>query len=89
MKNTIELLEAIGSNASLRHFSGEDLARTLEGMHATDGLRQAAELGDSSPLRAELGPRTMEVNHTPNQSPAPCDEEGDADELPGAEEEER
>lgn len=68
MSNTIELLETIGSDASLRHASGDELARTLAGMHATEGLQQAAAAGDSSLLEKELGHRNMTVTKTPTQT---------------------
>lgn len=86
MSNTIELLEAIGGDASLRRASGQDLARTLAGMHATEGLQQAAATGDSSLLEKELGHRNMSVVKSPTQSgyedgDSPDDDE--APELPG------
>ncbi|HET8554209.1 MAG TPA: hypothetical protein VFL78_05220 [Rhodanobacteraceae bacterium] len=86
MSNTIELLETIGSDASLRHASGDDLARTLAGMQATEGLQQAAAIGDSSLLEKELGRRNMSVVKSPTQSGYEDDndlDDGEAPELPG------
>lgn len=68
MSNTIELLETIGSDASLRHASGDELARTLAGMHASEGLQRAATSGDSTLLEKELGHRNMTVTKSPTQS---------------------
>lgn len=55
MTDTIELLESIGRDASLRHASGENLSRALTGMQASEGLKQAAISGDSNHLKQELG----------------------------------
>lgn len=68
MSNTVELLETIGSDASLRHASAPDLARTLAGMQATRGLRQAVASGDITPLEEELGDRGMQTLDSPVQS---------------------
>lgn len=58
MSNTIELLETIGSDASLRYTSSENLTRVLIAQQASEGLKQAVCLGDKSHLVQELGPRT-------------------------------
>ncbi len=63
MSDTIDLLEAIGKNASLRHASGQELADTLEQADASEALKAAAIAGDSSLLCAELGNKPMIVNH--------------------------
>jgi hypothetical protein len=63
MSDTIDLLEAIGKNASLRHASGQELADTLEQADASEALKAAAMSGDSSLLCAELGNKPMIVNH--------------------------
>jgi len=59
MSDTIELLEAIGSNASLRHASPEALAGVLRQSQASDGLTAAVASGDSSHLADELGHKPM------------------------------
>lgn len=76
MTSTIELLEAIGKDASLRHASGEDLAQALGGMDASTGLKMAATSGDSRHLAQELGSKDNEVNHNPHNGG--CDGDGDA-----------
>lgn len=65
MSNTIELLESIGRDASLRHASGENLVQALNGMGANAGLKMAAASGDRSHLAHELGNKSNVVNHNP------------------------
>lgn len=55
MTDTIELLEAIGSDASLRHARAAELKGVLEQVQADAELVQAVELGDGAPLRVKLG----------------------------------
>lgn len=62
MTDTIELLDTIGSDASLRHASAEQLSHVLEQANASEALSSAAASGDSSLLFAELGQK-------PNQAP--------------------
>lgn len=59
MLDTIELLEAIGENANLRHASGETLAETLS--DASEPLKQAIRQGDRSALAGEFGSHVMQV----------------------------
>lgn len=59
MSDTIELLEAIGRDASLRRASPEEVDARLARAHASEGLRVAAASGDTSRLFAELGQRPM------------------------------
>jgi hypothetical protein len=59
MLDTIEMLEAIGSNASLRHASARELNAVLEQAHASPVLISAIASGDSSELFAELGYKLM------------------------------
>jgi len=63
MSNTIDLLEAIGKNAALRHASAETLADALAGEGASESLLAAVRQGDSSLLSAELGHHPLRVNH--------------------------
>jgi hypothetical protein len=63
MSDTIDLLEAIGKNASLRHASGPELADALAQAEASEALKAAAMAGDSSLLSVELGEKPMIVNH--------------------------
>ncbi|HWU77649.1 MAG TPA: hypothetical protein VN043_14185 [Rhodanobacter sp.] len=67
MSNTIELLEAIGRDASLRHATGKDLSQALHGMQASEALKQAAISGDDAHLVKELGQRDIKnPNHVNN-----------------------
>jgi hypothetical protein len=59
MLDTIELLEAIGQDASLRHASAEELTNMLEQAQASVTLKAAAASGDSSRLSEELGHKAM------------------------------
>lgn len=61
MLDTIEMLEAIGSDASLRHASAYDLTVALENAHASKALTAAVASGESSELFAELGFKIMQV----------------------------
>lgn len=63
MRDTVELLEAIGRDASLRRASPEELARALEADGASPGLLDMATHGDSAALTAELGLKHMHVEH--------------------------
>ncbi|WP_130617213.1 hypothetical protein [Dyella amyloliquefaciens] len=63
MSNTIDLLEAIGKNAALRHASGEELADALAKEGASEALLAAVKNGDSAALSAELGHHPLRVNH--------------------------
>ena len=76
MSNSIELLERIGQDASLRHASQENLARTLNSLNASEGLRVAASSGDKSRLEEELGHNhePVRVNHNDGGCD-PCEED--------------
>lgn len=63
MSDTIELLEAIGKNAALRHAPAEELADVLAEANASEALMAAVKQGDSSLLSAELGHHPLRVNH--------------------------
>jgi hypothetical protein len=80
MADTIELLEAIGQNASLRYASVDDLARMLERENASEGLTAAVALGDRSQLFAELGPKPMNAPQSV-QAPARPDDEPEEDDI--------
>ena len=77
MSNTIELLEAIGKDASLRHASREGQAQALSGRQASEWLLRAARSGDSGQLTPELGHRDTKANNHVNQ--APCHRDDDVD----------
>jgi hypothetical protein len=63
MRDTVELLEAIGRDATLRRASPEVLARALETTHASPGLLQLVAYGDGSILQDELGLVDRYVEH--------------------------
>jgi hypothetical protein len=63
MRDTVELLEAIGRDATLRHASPEELARVLEAAEASEGLRVLVAQGDATALTEELGLVQMHVEH--------------------------
>jgi hypothetical protein len=59
MSDTIDLLEAIGRDATLRHASAEELKNMLEQAQASVALTAAAASGDSSRLSGEFGHKAM------------------------------
>ena len=83
MSDTIELLESIGRDASLRHASGEELSHMLEQSDAPEPLRTAVAAGDSSRLSQELGNKPMHATHV-TQEPCHEDEPGQDDDRFGA-----
>lgn len=88
MSNTIELLESIGRNASLRHASGESLSQALDEMDVGEGLRLAALSGDRSHLEQELGNKSNAVNHNGHDGGCdPCDD--DAENTPDSDGDEK
>lgn len=76
MSDTIDLLEAIGRDASLRHAAPEELMPMLEKEQASDALKAAVAAGDSSLLGNELGYRKMHVGQV---TQGPGHEDGDGD----------
>jgi hypothetical protein len=63
MRDTVELLEAIGRDATLRRASPEALAQALEANDASTGLIELVASGDSTGLTKELGLKHMHVEH--------------------------
>ncbi|APG05058.1 hypothetical protein BJI69_14910 [Luteibacter rhizovicinus DSM 16549] len=63
MRDTVDLLEAIGRDANLRRASPEVLARVLEATHASPGLLELVANGDSTGLKNELGLVDRYVEH--------------------------
>lgn len=76
MSDTIELLEAIGRDASLRHATSEELASVLQQARASEALTAAVASGDRSHLASELG---QNANLPPQSTQTPSHEEGDVD----------
>lgn len=77
MSDTIELLEAIGRNAALRHATAAELAGVLEQAGASEAIKAAVTSGDASLLSGEFGHMQM---HTTHHSQAPSHEEEPAEE---------
>lgn len=74
MMDTIDLLEAIGSDASLRHAPADEMAQHLGRAQASAALVAAAASGDGSKLSAEFGQLPNQVPQV-SQMPAREDEE--------------
>jgi hypothetical protein len=75
MSDTIELLEAIGSDASLRHASPEDLTSALRQAQASEALTSAVSSGERAPLAQEFG-------HNANYQPQATQTGGYEDDVP-------
>jgi len=80
MRDTIELLEAIGRDASLRHTPADEMAHLLGQAQASAALVAAAASGDSSQLTVEFGQLPNQVPQV-TQMPA-REEEEPAEEEP-------
>jgi hypothetical protein len=78
MSDTIDLLDAIGQDASLRHASADDLSLVLERANASEALKAAVAAADSSLLSAELGPKPTQAPQISN-SPGHEEEEEPGD----------
>ncbi|UPG90884.1 hypothetical protein L2Y96_03660 [Luteibacter aegosomaticola] len=68
MSDSIDFLEAIGRDASLRRLRPDELARRLKEAGASDVLARAAEARDSNLLCEEFGVRVM---YHPNGTDSP------------------
>jgi hypothetical protein len=78
MKDTIDVLEAIGRDASLRHASAEVLTKVLAQAQASEALTAAVTSGDSSRLFAEFGGvkyQTPQVTNMPAREDEPEEEQ--------------
>jgi len=64
MTDTMDLLEAIGQDASLRHASAWALADVLEAADASEALKAAVASGDSAWLSQEFGTAVMHGSQT-------------------------
>lgn len=83
MTDTIELLEAIGQDATLRYAAADVLVGLLEKEGASDALRHATATNDSRRLLEELGQKPFQAPQITN-APGHEEEEPspDGDELP-------
>lgn len=86
MTDTIELLEAIGRDASLRHASAEELTKVLEQAQASEALTTAVASGDSMLLSRELGHKPMlppQISQVPgHEDDEPGQDDDDAPPTP-------
>lgn len=85
MTDTIEWLEVIGRDASLRHASAEELGKVLELAQASEALTAAVVCGDRMRLSAELGNKPMEPPQStqgPWREDEPDEDEGDVPHPP-------
>jgi hypothetical protein len=91
MSDTIDLLEAIGRDASLRFATAGELDTRLGQAGASIALRAAALAGDASRLAMELGPKPMyapQSSQTFHEGESPDEQEPqplpspDPDQLP-------
>ena len=79
MSNTIELLEAIGSDASLRRATPEALLQAMASLDCSSMLLEAIERGDGDALKPELGHRDGQLVSTVNQIVPDEDDDDDRD----------
>lgn len=82
MSDTIELLNAIGQDATLRRASADELADKLEQAGASEALRAAVMFGDSSRLAEEFGHKPMyapQITQSPGNEDDESDQDGDED----------
>lgn len=77
MADTIDLLEAIGRDATLRHASAGELGDLLEQAQASAALKAAVASGDSAMLSAEFG---QKPNQAPQSVQSPAHEEEEEEE---------
>jgi len=81
MTDTMDWLEAIGQDASLRHATADDLTTMLEGAEASEALLAAVASGDSAWLAQEFGCAVMHASQSsqtfPDEEDPEREEEGD------------
>jgi hypothetical protein len=83
MPDTIELLETIGRDASLRHASVEKLTCVLEEAQASEALKAAVISGDGFQLSKELGHKQMDPPQSSQTHGHPGEEpDHDCDDKP-------
>lgn len=79
MSDTIELLDAIGRDASLRYASAAELESVLEQVQASTSLKAAVTLGDSAGLSREFGGK-VDDPPPPTQTCPPAEEDEEQEE---------
>lgn len=80
MHDTIDMLEAIGQDASLRHADSETLVANIALGAASEALKTAILRGSRAELLAELGEQPMQAMQgiqMPQREEDPDQEEGD------------
>lgn len=83
MADTIELLEAIGSDASLRYAQGDELMGVLEQAQASTKLMMAVGQASGALLREGYGLQQVpQVTQAPTQEPGHGDEEEEEGDAP-------
>nr|WP_199039571.1 hypothetical protein [Dyella sp. ASV24] len=92
MTDTMDWLEAIGQDATLRHASSDELTTLLAAADASEALVAAVASGDSAQLGREFGEHVMHVTQSsqtypqreePIPVPVPVpDEEGEPNKDP-------
>jgi hypothetical protein len=87
MRDTVELLEAIGRDAELRRASPDALAEALAAAGASAGLRELVAQGDATTLVKELGLTQMHVEHQSQTGGHEGDDRDDGDDDEGGEDE--
>jgi hypothetical protein len=75
MTDTIELLEIIGKDASLRSLPTECLSTVLDRMHASENLKRATVSGDNRYLYDELGHKETSAPQIQTQGGCEDDDE--------------
>lgn len=80
MHDTIDMLEAIGQDATLRYADGETLVADVALDAVSEALKTAILRGSRAELLAELGAQPMQavqVTQMPQREEDPDQEEGD------------
>jgi enoyl-CoA hydratase/carnithine racemase len=82
MTDTLELLESIGQDATLRHASVDELTNILEQAQASEALKAAVASGNSAALFAEFGQPaylSTQTIQTPGREDEEEEEEGEGE----------
>ena len=79
MTDTIDLLDTIGSDASLRYAAADELAAILEQTQASEALKSAVASSDRTRLFEELGQNERKAPQSVN---TPGHEEDEQDTQP-------
>lgn len=86
MSHTVELLEAIGADAELRHADRDSLVAKLREIGASSSLQAAVASGNAMDLESELGHRQMgepQIVHSPGKEDEEVPDEDDDEDKDG------